>query len=244
MKSMKLLLSLAAALLAFSGTANAQDDDGHGLISVRTTTVKPGKGLEFRELLGKLSASRRAAGHTGTAIYQVVRGPSGVFYSVGQIDDYARFDGQYDSGMSDADWQRWLNRLNEIIAHSELMVMRTHPELGIAAESESPPNMLMLRFTTLNPGAGGDYHDWLENSLVPALREGNSKSYSVSDIRIGGDPSTWISARRIDSWAQLDGPGPLSHLSNRARERVFDGWSDMIHSSRVEMIRLLPDLSY
>jgi hypothetical protein len=47
-------MAFAACVLAFSGAAIAQDDD-HGLITVRTTTVKIGAGLEYQELQAKLA---------------------------------------------------------------------------------------------------------------------------------------------------------------------------------------------
>ena len=81
MKLSKILLSLSACVLAFSGTAIAQDDD-HGLITVRTTTVKVGAGQEYQELQGKLAAARKAAGHKGVDVWQVIRGPAATLYSL------------------------------------------------------------------------------------------------------------------------------------------------------------------
>ncbi len=240
----KLLLVLVAGGLAFSGAAIAQDDDDHGLISVLVIQLKPGNDSEYRDLAAQLAASRKAAGHSGVSVYQVIRGQGARYYSVSTVDNYATFDGQFDSGMSEGDWARWLGRMSDIMDNVQTMTMRTHPELTIAAESDSPPNMFQLRFTTLNPGTGGDHHEWLRESLVPALREGNTKGWNVSSVTAGDDVNTWISARRLDAWADLDGPGPLSHLSQRAWNNLLDDYNERAHSARVEIIRFLPELSY
>lgn len=141
MKITKILLSLVACGLAFSGLAVAQNDDSHGLITACTTTVKAGKGQEFRELQGQLVAARKAAGHSGVTAWQVVRGPSSTFYTVTSADNHADLAGPFDSGMSDRDWQRWIGRITDIIDHSTVMTLRTHGELTIAAEPGSAPNV-------------------------------------------------------------------------------------------------------
>ena len=239
----KILVTLVASGLAFSGVAIAQDDD-HGLINVRTTYVKPGRGQEYQELMGQLAASRKAAGHSGVAMYQVIRGRVGTFYTVTSVDDYAGFSDPFDSGMSDGDWQRWIGRITDTIDHSVVSVLRTHGDLAIVPDSDTPPNMFQLRFTELEVGHGADYHDWVENSPVPALRAGNTTGWTISEVRMGDDINTWVSARRIDSWADLDGPAALAHMSQRERTNMLAERGDMVRSARVELIRILPELSY
>lgn len=243
MRISRILLPIAAVLLAFSGTAIAQDD-GHGLMTVRTTTVKAGKGPEYQELMGKLAAARKAAGYSGVTSWQVVRGPASTFYTVTAAQKYADLGGPFDSGMSDGDWQRWVARITELVASSNLTTLRTHRDLAIAATSDSAPNLVMLRYSTLKPGNAEAHHEWLEKSLVPALKAGGSNGWNVSDVRMGDNTNTWISSTRIDSWAQLDGPGPLTHLSDRARRNLLEDYNERLESSRVEVIRFVPELSY
>lgn len=243
MRFTKILMAFAACVLAFSGAAIAQDDD-HGLITVRTTTVKIGAGLEYQELQANLAAARKAAGHTGVDVWQVIRGPAATFYSVTTADNHEEMGKPFDSGMSDVDWQRWLSRMTDIIEQSRLTTLRTHRELAFAVDPDSAPNMAVLRFSTLKPGTGGDHHEWLANSLVPAMKEGNAKGWSVSTVTMGDDVNTWISSTRLDSWEQMDGPGPFSHMSERARNNMLEEYFERVDSSRVEVIRHMPDLSY
>ena len=166
------------------------------------------------------------------------------FYSVGYVDNYAYFSDSFDSGMEAGDWARWIGRITDVIDHATLSILRTHGDLSIPAAEGSSPNMVMLRFTQLQPGTGADHHEWLENSLRPNLVEGNSRGWNVSEVRIGDDVNTWISATRIDSWEQLDGPGPLAHMSERARNNMLEDYFDRAASVRTELIRYLPDQSY
>jgi hypothetical protein len=244
MKGTKIFLSLAVCGLMVSGPVIAQDDDNHGLITVRTTKVKVGHGGEYRELLGQLAAARKAAGHSGTTNWQIIRGPVSTFYSVTSADNYAVYDEPFDSGMSDTDWQRWLGRVSDLIERTTVTTLETHGELSIPADPGSAPNMVLLRFTTLTPGNNGEHHDWLAKSLVPAFKEGDHKGWSVSKVELGDDVNTWVSSTRVDSWKQLDGPGPFSHMSERARNNLFEDYNERVHSSRVELIRFLPELSY
>ena len=177
-------------------------------------------------------------------MWQVIRGPSFTYYSVTPVEKFADFDKPFDSGMSDADWARWLSRLADIIDHSTVSTLRTHGELTIAAESDAAPSMLLLRYSTIKPGSGGDHHEWLQETLRPAMMEGNTKGWNVSDVAMGDNVNTWISATRMDSWEQMDGPGPFSHMSERARNNLFEDYLERAESIRVEVIRHLPDLSY
>jgi hypothetical protein len=243
MKHTNKLLSLIACVLSFAGTAIAQDDD-HGLINVRTTTVKVGQGPEYQELLGQLAAARKAAGHTGVQVWQVIRGPNSTFYSVTSAANHIELGAPFGSGMSDGEFQRWLARIADVIDHSTVTTLRSHGELMIAADAGSTPNMVMLRFTTLKPGNNDAHHDWLAESLRPALMEGGQKGWNVSSVRMGDDVNTWISSTRVDSWEQLDEPGPFAHMTERARANMFKDYNERVQSSRVELIRFVPELSY
>jgi hypothetical protein len=61
---------------------------------------------------------------------------------------------------------------------------------------------------------------------------------------MGDNVNTWISSTRIDSWAQLDEPNPLAHLSERARRNLLDDYDERLESSRIEVIQFIPELSY
>jgi hypothetical protein len=244
MKVSRILSSILAIGLAYSGAVTAQDDNSHGIMNVRMTTVKAGMAGEYMELLGQLAESRKAAGHSGVDMWQIVRGPVSSFYQVSTIESMSVFDGQFDSGMSDADWARWIGRITDVIDHSVVTTYRTHPELAVSRDSDSPPNMMLLRFSVLKPGQGGDHHEWLAESLVPNMIEGNIRGWTVADAQLGDDANTWVSATRFDSWAQMEGPGPFAHMSERARNNMLEDYFGRVQSARTEVIRYLPDISY
>ncbi|MEM9335707.1 MAG: hypothetical protein AAGA33_12735 [Pseudomonadota bacterium] len=243
MKLKEAALLLAGLSLLFAGSAATQEQE-NGYLTVRTVVVKTGHGPEFTELLGKLGEKRSAAGHNGVNVWEMVRGPMATYYIVENHDTMADAGQPFESGMSEADWQQWVGRITSVVDHSTLTTLRTHPALAIPAEEDSPPNMMVLRYRTLKPGSNAAYHTWLEDKLVPALIEGGMKGWNISKVAMGEDPNTWISARRIDSWEQLDEPPPLAYMNQRRRAALLQDADQMTVSNRMELIRHRPELSY
>ncbi|MDX1481872.1 MAG: hypothetical protein R3315_09360 [Woeseiaceae bacterium] len=243
MKIITIAIALTAATLIFSAPAASQDNET-GFITVRSTVVRTEHMGEYTELLAKLADSRKAAGLNGRNVWQVVRGPVSTFYIVTAHDSMAEAGEPFDSGMSDADWQRWVGRITSVIDHSTLTTLRTHPSLAISADADAPPNMMLLRYTTLKPGYNQAYQTWVGEKLVPALAEGGLKGWTISKVMYGDNPNTWISARRIDSWEQLDEPNPLAYMSERRRDALLGEARDMLAANRLELIRHRPELSY
>ena len=67
---------------------------------------------------------------------------------------------------------------------------------------------------------------------------------TFSEMELGDNVNTWVSARRLNSFADLDNPGAFSHMSERARRNMFEEYNDRVVTSRVEIVRLIPELSY
>ena len=243
MKRTRITLLLATIALMVAGPVTGQESE-NGYITVRTAVVKTGHAPEFAEMLEKLAATRSAAGHNGVNVWQMVRGPMSTFYIVEPHGTMSEAGVPFESGMSDADWQQWLGRTGSLIDHSTLTTLRTHPALSIPADEDAAPNMMVLRYRTLKPGNNADYHGWLEEKLVPALTEGGMKGWTVSKVVMGDDPNTWVSARRIKSWEQLDEPGALAYMSERRRNALLGEANAMTASNRIELIRHRPELSY
>jgi len=240
----KLIMAAAAAItLVCSGPATAQDDD-HGYITVRTTQVKTGHAAQYREMLGKLTASRKAAGHSGVNVFQSIRGPVSTYYMVLSHDTMAEAGVPFESGMSDSDWAQWLSRMGALIESSQLVTLEAHRDLGIAPPEGSTANMVILRTRTLMPGNNNEYHDLIEERLRPALIAGGIKGWNVSKVVMGDNPNMWFSATRVESWEQLDQPGALADMNDRQRESMFEDMNEMTVSNNVELLRWIPELSY
>ena len=81
--------------------------------------------------------------------------------------------------------------------------------------------------------------------LVPALEAGGQTGISFFRVSMGGNPNTWFGVSRHSSWAELDPPGPLDGMSDRARSSLLDKAADMsMGDSENLVIRYRADMSY
>ena len=96
----------------------------------------------------------------------------------------------------------------------------------------------------MKPGQGGAFHDWVEEELKPALEAGGAKGVYFSHVAQGGDVSTCVIAGHFANWAELDGPGGFSHMSEGERDGLFANWDDMVESYSVDILSYRAGLSY
>ena len=235
-------LLLAATSLLLPITASAQEDERTFSI-VRTIHVKPSSVSDFVELQKQLNEAGKAAGQQGRGVWQEIRGDLATFYVVERVENFAQYDEEFTPPMDEDDWAAWVEAIGETINSASRTIMRTHREYSIPADEDSTPSLLILRRTSIAPGKGGDFHDWLEEKLVPALKEGGAKGVTFSHVAFGGSTDQWVSASRIDNWADLDEPGPLAGLSDEEREALFEDWGEMVWGSDVRILRFREDLS-
>ena len=208
---------LMAVPLAWSGIVVAQDDD-HGYITVRATQVKTGHGADYRKMLGKLAASRKAKGHSGVNVFQSIRGPVSTYYIVTTHDTMAEVGVPFDSGMSEEDWSQWLQEMATHIETSQLTTLETHPDLAILPAEDSTPNMVVLRSRVLKPGNNAAYHDIIEERLMPALKAGGSKGWNATTT---GAPNASSPGRSTARGRKNASPPPTSSSAPRWRSSAI-----------------------
>ena len=236
-------LVLAATSILLPLTATAQDD-GPTFNAVRTIHVKPSMTSEFIEGQRQLNEALHAAGRPARNVYQEIRGELGTFYVVQRIESFSQYDGEFTPPMSDEDWAAWVEAYGDSVESSARTISRTHPEFSIPLEEGATPELLIIRRTNIAPGQGGAFHSWVEEKLVPALKEQGVTGMYFSHIAFGGDTNRWIFASFIDNWAQLDEPSPVGRMSAEEREALFEGWGEMVWGSDVRILRYREDLSH
>jgi len=235
-------VSLLAMAMLVPTTASAQDNE-RSWLAVRTIHVKGSKYDEFVELQKQLNAAAEAAGQPGRAVWQEIRGELGTFHIVHRQDNFAENDEDFEPPMDEEAWTAWLDATWATVSSSTRMVLRHHPEYSIPPEDDAAPSMLILRYTTVAPGKGGDFHNWVGDQLVPALKAGGAKGVNFNHVAFGGNTNLWVSGSRIDSWAELDEPGPLANMSDEDREALFANFGEMVWESDVRVLRYRADLS-
>jgi len=145
--------------------------------------------------------------------------------------------------MEEEAWAAWVEVISATTASSTRVILRRHPEFGIPGDDDAELNLLILRYTSVAPGQSGAFHDWVENKLSPALKAGGAKGVTFSHVAFGGSTDRWVVSTRIDSWADLDTPGPLASLSDEDRAALFAEFGDMVWGNEVRMLRFRADLS-
>jgi hypothetical protein len=230
-------------VVGFSPAQSVAQENERTYIQVRSSTVKGGMLDEYVALQKQLTEAMKADGQSGRTIWQEIRGDLRTFHSVSSLDNFAANDEPFDPPMDEDAWEEWVDRITSTTHSNTRMVLRTHPEYATASGDGRERNLLYLRYRTVGPGRMDDYHDWIENSLSPALKEGGA-DVNFSHIVLGGNNRTFISATYLDNWAQMDGPGPLAHMSEAEIDALLDPAGQMVTESENRLLRYRDDLSF
>lgn len=237
------VLLAVALVVAYSPTQVEAQDDERTFIQVRSVTVKGGMFNEYVALQKELTEAMKADGRPGRTIWQEIRGDLGTFHQVSSLENFAANDEPFDPPMDDDAWAEWIAGITSATESSTRMVLRTHPEYATASGDGRERNLLYLRYRTVGQGRMDDYHDWVKNDLSPALKQGGA-DVTWSHIVLGGNNRTWIGATYLDNWAQMDGAGPLAHMSEAEVDALLGPAAEMVVASENSLLRYRDDLSY
>lgn len=249
MRSVKLIgyalsgLLAVALVVAFSPTRVIAQDNERTFIQVRSVTVKGGMFTEYVDLQKQFAAAMKAGDRPGRGAWQEIRGDLSTLHFVTTLEKFEDMDTPFEPPMDDGAWAEWLAGITSATHSSSRMVLRTHPEYATASGDGREPNLLYLRYRTVGPGKMDAYHDWVENDLSPALKEGGA-DVVWSHIVVGGNNRTWIGATYLDNWAQMDGAGPLAHMSENEIDALLGPADDMVVATENRLLRFRADLSF
>ena len=223
--------------------ASSQDEDRTWL-QVRTVHVKPDRVGDYVDLQIKLSEAQKAVGQTGRDVWQEIRGDLATFHQVNSVDNLAELDEPFEPPMGEEEWAAWLSAIRDVTDSSTRTILRSHLEWSIPADEDSEPGLLLVRYTTVVPNRMGDYHGWIEDQLLPALKEGGAQGVSFNHIAFGGDRTTWVSGTRIPNWAALQRRrGSLAYMSKEDFAALFAPVAEIVTASDLRILRYRADLS-
>ena len=238
-------LVLVASLASFlAGILTAQAQNENGLMNVRIVTVKQDHVNDWIELQKQLSESMKKAGAPGRSIFEQVKGDHNTFHILTVLDGWADYDTANDNGMGEAEWANWVNKITDTIQSRKELTVRTFDSLSIPAKEDSQPNLVALRRHTVKQGHSGDFYNWIEGKLSPALKKLGIEGRSFGRTIIGDNVNTFYHARRIDSYADM-GNWVFSKLSDSERAEIFTAErNSWVVSSDQIMLRFREDLSF
>lgn len=246
-KPFRLLTSLAVLFglfLASGWQAYAQDTE-RTWVQVRTVHVKPGMVNEFIELQKSLVSALKSEGRNGRSTWREVRGDLATFHFVQPVADLAELDTPFEPPMDDDDWTDWVAALLNTTDSSSRTILRRHQEWSIPAKPGSTPTMAVLISTTVMPAKMGDYHNWVRDQLIPALKKGGATGVNFNHGAFGGNTNTWIVGAQIDSWAQLQTPrGVLGYMSDADYAKLMAPRAQMVTSTDRRVLQYQPELSF
>ena len=236
------LATLVAVAMLAPLMAVAQDD-GPGYLQVRTMTVKQGRQGDFMRLQSEFAKAAKAAGMSRD-FWSEIRGHSGTYHSVMPLNTLADNDDGFQPPMDEDAWGNWIAAFSDTLSDMSYQVLRLYPGHNIPLPDGTAENLMLLRYRTVQPGKNTEYRSWIENDLLPAIREGDYKGFSYVKIHQGGNPGTWISASRYASWEDMETPGLFAHMSDRDRSKLLEKGSEYVWESEVKILSYNAALSY
>ena len=223
--------------------ASSQDEDRTWL-QVRTVHVKPDRVSDYVDLQIRFSAALKEAGRTGRSVWQEIRGDLATFHSVNSIGNLAELDEPFEPPMAEEEWAAWVTAILDVTDSSTRTILRSHLEWSIPADDDSEAGLLVLRSTTVAPDKMYEYHGWVQDQLVPALKKGGAQGVSFNHTAFGGDRTTWVSGSRIPNWAALQQRrGSLAYMSIEDYTALMAPLSDMVTASDLRILRYRADMS-
>jgi hypothetical protein len=229
------LVSLSLLICAQSSVAQ---EEAPGLLDLRIVTVKPNRIAEWVELQHELNAAREEAGMTARTFMQVAIGDLDTFYIATPIEQLGGGEPERPPGEA----AQWAARVNDCLVSRSNLVLQTHPGVGIAPVEGKQYDFAIVRAQTAAPGRNDDVYDWYAERLYPRLREVGGGASFLSRIVRGGNTRTWYSVSLVESWDELNAPGPFAG-DERQDQDMFEDFGPMVDVSENILLRRRHDLS-
>ncbi len=202
-----LLLTLTLTPLCFAqAKPTAQAPAQRQLFSVLFLRIKSGMGAEWREFRKNetLPMLQKAAVKQQTLWNTAVFGEGG-YLIVTPIESLAQYDnpgpavralGQEGATAYQAKAARFTESFHSV-------AIETRPDLSIAPKPGDQAKLIVVTTTTIVPGRGEDYENFVRTAVVPAIRKAAPKGYLVSQVVYGGNVNQYFSVVLLDSFADL-----------------------------------------
>ncbi len=239
--------SFAAALVlpAVAMAQEAEEDTGPNFMLIRTVHVSTGGAAEWVALQEQLVAAQTEAGNGHRWVYEQVRGSLETFHIVSAHVDRSGFDGGGNGlGPLGDEQAAWAAAISPTISSRTMRESRIHKDLNIPRDEETDRNLLVVRQFTLKQGAADAFHEWIGDHLQPALIAGGTKGVRFSHASQGGNAAICTMTMEAANWAEFDGDGPFSHMSEGERDGMFADWDEMVDSHNMVVAQYRADLSY
>jgi len=243
MKNLLTVLTIGVAATAIPAFPQATGT----IQSVIHYTVRADRSGDLNAAIKEYNAVLKKAGWDKPySIWRSSTGPTRIAL-VSFSDKYAEFDTTRanDPKLKDysADLTRIATRINASFTQSERVISVMAPDLSLPVPS-AIPQMAIVVTLHVKPTMVNDFLKLEKDVVLPAIKAGGGKFYTVSRVRFGGSLNTFTAVVGAGKWADFDGPSALvKGLGDKYPE--FQGKvAAMTNDVQYDVYRLDTELSY
>jgi hypothetical protein len=231
---------VVALVMPLTSSAQEGQNQPPARLQVRSVSLNPDGVQTWVGLQTQLAEANRAAEADTRLVYEEVRGDLDTYHIVSFPENMAQFDEQGENALGDAQGD-WVASIVPTVRERSEMVLRRHENLSIPMAEDYEPNLLVVTNTRIRGGRAGDYHDWQENKLKPALEAAGITGAYFSHMTHGGTNICRM-AVHVENWAALDRRF-LPDLSAEERAALYDGVGAMVIDSDRRILQYRADMS-
>lgn len=231
---------VAALVIPLTSSAQEGENQPPPRVQIRTVSLVPGGTDTWEGLQKQMAEANRAAEGDTRLVYEEVRGDLDTYHIISFPENLAQFDEQGESVLGDG-MGDWVASIEPTVRERSQTISRQHGNLSIPMAEDYERNLLVVSNTRIRGGRAGDYHDWLENKLKPALESAGITGVYFSHMTHGGSNICRMSVH-APNWAALDRRF-LPDLSPEERATLFEGVGDMVADGDRRVLQYRADLS-
>jgi hypothetical protein len=195
---------------------------------------------EFRAAITDYNTALRKAGGTDWAtMWSSLSGPSQYVW-IQDYEKWADLDKPRIGPQNNVELAVADQRIRNANQSTRRVILRLVPEASVPLTDELP-TMIYARWARASSAHSAEYGAILKSDLLPAVKKGGIKSYSVWQVRLGTEMPQYLLLAGIDNWAFFDRP---SSLTNSMKQEAVAKMSDLTTDAREDVYRLRPELSY
>jgi hypothetical protein len=213
---------------------------------VVTTVVKPDRVADFEAAVKQYNeVYSKITGARARAMFQSMTGPNRFRRAI----SYEKW-GDLDRGpgaeafIGNAELARINARIQSCVQSSTTEIEVLLPDLSLPRPSDAPKLVVVSR-SRIRPDKIAEYTVIVKDELMPALKKGGAKSFSVRRVRFGAPTNEFYTSMRVDNWAEAGGTNiARSAMGEDAYQTMVSKLTALTLAREQDVFRYRGDLSY
>ncbi|MDX1563631.1 MAG: hypothetical protein R3305_11925 [Gammaproteobacteria bacterium] len=234
-------LAVTAVAMLFAVPASAQEATPNWL-EVVIVEVVPGHAADFEDRIKELTQALYDSGQPGMQVFSVEAGNPGEYHFVTPRVALAALDDEAPP-MEPALMAAWTARTMTHIGSMKWFFAELYPEHAMQTDAAESSEMIVLQKVRTVAGKEAEYEAWVADHYMPALRESDALSHTLSHGVFGDSLQHYYHAAAVANWARFDQPHPLAlSMGERAFNQLMDRLDGIVEDRSLIVARIRPDL--